>query len=410
MPPVQQVSPGSQSDMENKLPLKRTKDDLDHMTPPELQNGKRFKGKHKSLNFNSLPLECQLHVFSYLTVRDKCQASCTCKTWRDILCSPNLWTVADFTHLMCCELDGLAEKVSFGRIRENETPLPVRNHTCCPTSSESFTSKVSQFVNFLCDRNAQLKILSFEFDLFEEKEMWLYQMNKLLKATNSVGLTKVFGRWSFTPHFMIKYYRSSLDDKHTRVGSFQKLLKTLHETSPYVQHFRIQFDWSMTSVELLCKFQQIHTLELSKYWVFVRTLQSAVDALLDGLPNLKRLHLEMISPFQLGSSHQLYTLRSATLEELDIRRSPGFFLLSVNLPKLRCFSSQRETWAGPVLSRDYLNIPCLHTILMDGAHNLANFNGFPLGSDWRTRICAVFEQKLKSSCYCPKHKKGNLFL
>lgn len=390
------------------MACKRTAQSEKLLPIPHSQH-RRKKKRKSGLTFNCLPFECQLHIFSFLSSSEKCEAALTCKLWADMLRAPSLWMNADFTELLCCK-SGRIFRHSNRQLSLERTPTSSANliHSC-PIPCHNLTRRVETYVKFLSKGNAQLKLLSFEFDLMEDREQWLHQILQLLTGANSAGLEKVFGRWAFTPHFQWRSVSLSLFDKQIRVSSFHKLLKKLVETSPSVQHFRIQFDWSMTSVELLCKFQKIHTLELSKYWVFVTTPQSSIDALLDGLPNLKRLRLEMVTPFQHGTPHLMYTIRSSTLEELDLRRSSGFFLLSVNLPKLRSFAAHREYWAGPVLSRKYLKIPCLHRVLRDGAPNLSFYNGYPLNKHWRETTTIMLEEELKSSCYCHRHKKGDLF-
>ncbi|PIK59030.1 hypothetical protein BSL78_04057 [Apostichopus japonicus] len=386
------------------MACKRAQHERDNVKSPVTQ---RCKKKQRTiLTFDHLPLECRLHIFSFLSSQDKCDASTTCKLWAEILRTPCLWQNANFVPLLCCE-----SRYHIYKQQTLERPSAVRtiSFNSCSTLCKNLKTRVETYVNFLSKGNAQLKLLSFEFDLIEDSEQWLCQILQLLTGANCTGMEKVFGRWAFTPHCQGRSVSPSLDNKYSRVLSFHKFLWKLFEVSPCIQHFRIQFDWSMNSVKLLCKFQRIHTLELSKYWVFVTIPQSSIDALLEGLPNLKRLCIEMVTPFQRGTSHLLYTLRSSTLEELDIQRSSGFFLLSVNLPNLRSFVNHREYWAGPVLSWHHLNIPCLHTVLRDGAKNLQFYNGYPLNKHWREHTTILLEAELKSSCYCPRHKKGDLF-
>eukprot|EP00057_Strongylocentrotus_purpuratus_P005762 XP_003731716.1 PREDICTED: uncharacterized protein LOC100893183 [Strongylocentrotus purpuratus] len=225
--------------------------------------------------------------------------------------------------------------------------------------------------------------------------------------TNSHELKVVHAEWTTSPEFM-PFQAEEMTWKSDRVKSFLCLLTTLSEMCPAIEEIHTPFDWSFSSVKALSTFKQLHTLELDKYWVFAVLREENLNYLLESLPRLKRFKLSVSVPLIGMLSFPQYIMSSESLEVLDISNSTCFFLRSVHLPALTSIATARNRWTGPLLSRDALSVPCLYNILKTGAPSLAIYNQCIVREDWRSRVTPVFEDALKSSCYCSRHKRGNL--
>ena len=58
---------------------------------------RRAKAEEDFFPFNLLPVECQLHVLSFLSEVDKCNSALVCSSWSCLVRSSKLWRVADFS-------------------------------------------------------------------------------------------------------------------------------------------------------------------------------------------------------------------------------------------------------------------------------------------------------------------------
>ncbi len=341
--------------------------------------------------FQSLPTECLLKVFSFLTDVEKCQCARVCKVWAQLVRTPHLWVKADFKKL-------------FFTMEKNGVETIAR-----PSASEyqRMKSKIRNYVFHLVSRRALLKSLTFSFDLQEGEEIWLKLLIHCLHETNSRELGRVVFNWVHTPHPYM-FSDSASHTKSSRILSFHKFLTALHHACPNIKSFAMPFDWSPLSLHLLGLFQNVKYLELYKYWVFRGTSQSAINKLLDQFPNLEKLKMDVAVKVKECESYPQYTISSKSLKELDIRDSNGFFLWSVTLPQLLSFQVNRACWSGPMIDRDHLKIPCLYTVLHDGAPRLQMYNEYKLDEDWRVLCNPELEQALKATCFCKKHKRGAL--
>ncbi|XP_072013904.1 uncharacterized protein [Amphiura filiformis] len=341
--------------------------------------------------FQNLPTECKVKVFSFLSDIEKCHCARVCKVWAQIMRTPRLWVNADFKKL-------------FLTVEKNGVETIAR-----PSAVEYLRMKIKtrNYAFHLVSRKAFLKSLTFSFDLQEGEEIWLKLLIHCLHETNSRELSRVVFNWVHTPHPYM-FSDSASHSKSSRILCFHKFLKALHHACPNVASFAMPFDWSPLSLHLLSLFENVKSLELYKYWVFRGVSQSAINKLLDQFPKLERLKMEVAVQVRESACYPQYTVSHKSLKELDIRESNGFFLWSVTLPQLRTFQVSRGCWSGPMIDRDHLKIPCLYTVLHDGAPNLQRYNECKLDGDWRVICSEELEQALKASCFCKKHKRGAL--
>ena len=104
-----------------------------------------------------------------------------------------------------------------------------------------------------------------------------------------------------------------------------------------------------------------------------------------------------------GRGLQLFSMRSDTLEFLDISACRGFYLDTVSLPALRAIRASICPMNGPLVSADGLVIPCLLETLRGGAPALGSINEHRLGAAWRQESNAELEAIMMPLCACVKH-------
>ncbi|XP_077983324.1 uncharacterized protein LOC144438164 [Glandiceps talaboti] len=349
--------------------------------------------------FESLPTECQLCVFSLLNAVEKARITTVCKNWYELLSTPRLWTNADFSILAPC------------RCNSHSYRKPVSTCEQCASLSDyaRFKKRAYRFVDYLVARKAVVKMLQFQFDLQEENGMWLKLILDAIKLTNVRELSVVDCSWTITrekPTFLYASEDFVEGQKNVRMMGFQKILMTLLQLSPKIQAFRFEFDWSEKSVELLTSFVHIRQLELYRFWVYRGMPQSGVNTLLSKIKKLVSLKLEVWIPYNSDGFHPHYHLKSPSLKYLDIATCKGFFLGSVNFPKLQVLIVARLPWTGPLLPASALEIPCLYDVLSEGAPQLEKINDHVLHQDWRVTCYPELDTQLKHTCYCNKHKRG----
>ena len=268
--------------------------------------------------FGRLPEECKIRVFSYLTDTEKCEAAKVCTEWARVMRTPRLWQFANFSQALS----------------RGELPKDKCDAIRC------IKDRATNFIYHLVSRRALLKHLEFEMDIVEGEEIWLKFLIYCLKMTNSHDLKVVQAKWTNSPDFM-PFRAEERNWKSDRVKSFRSLLLTFSDTSPSIEELYTPFDWSASSVNVLCRFKQLHTLELDKYWVFALFREEHLSQLLDSLPCLKRFKLSVCVPLLGTLSFPQYIMASDSLETLDISCCTGFFLRSVRMPSLVSFTTSR---------------------------------------------------------------------
>jgi len=219
--------------------------------------------------------------------------------------------------------------------------------------------------------------------------------------------------WKETPvkPFWVEKFAWSMNDYHElmsrhrhRQRIFVQFLEHFVGIASNVSKLIMPFDWSSRSLHSLSQLKNLHTLVLEKYFVFQALSQSSLDELFTTLPDLKRLILEIWTPS--GKGLQFYNVDAPNLVYLDVSQSRGFYLKRLNLPSLEVFKVARHPWTGPLTCVDTLDIPCVYTILVEGAPALKQLNEHLLKPEWKSEIYSELETVLNSVCSCRKHKSG----
>lgn len=343
--------------------------------------------------FNFLPVECQLHVFSFLNEVDKCNCALVCFSWSCVIRSWKLWRVADYSRR--------------GVFHLGQEGLLVSNR-----EFEKWKSWVHHYTHHLISRRASLLTLKASFDLGDHCNKWSELLSDLLDNVHCRDLSQLELNWTFTllepldlrVHSSSSSHQDSIT-KMDQLASFQKLLTKLTHSCPNITKMRLHFDWSDVSVSLLTKFQQLRVLELKYFWVFKGVTPSTLQTLTKSLPNLKSLTLHILVPMRnLGIS---YTLESQSLEFLDVSPSRGLVFSRLKLPALRELQAKKIVRSITLDRRTRLRIqsrwPCLYHVLREGTPKLQALNNERLLPTWREESYGELSAILEQSCYCVQH-------
>ncbi|XP_029552227.1 uncharacterized protein si:dkey-12e7.1 [Salmo trutta] len=343
--------------------------------------------------FNLLPVECQLHVLSFLSEVDKCNSALVCSSWSCLVRSGKLWRVADFSRR--------------GVIHLGQEGLLVSNR-----EFERWKAWVHHYTHHLISRGASLLTLKASFDLGDQCNKWGELLSDLLENVHCRDLSHLDLNWTFTllEPLDLRVGSNSHHDSITKikmdqVTNFQVLLGKLSHSCPRITKMRLHFDWSETSVSLLTHFQHLRVLELKYFWVFKGVSPSTLQTLTKSLPNLKSLTLHILVPLRnLGIS---YTLESMSLEFLDVSPSRGLVFSSLNLPALRELRAKKIVRGITLDRRTRLRIqsrwPCLYQVLREGTPRLQALNNERLLPGWREQNYRELSSILQQSCYCLQH-------
>ncbi|KAF3854223.1 hypothetical protein F7725_022278 [Dissostichus mawsoni] len=349
----------------------------------------RRKAADDYFPFNFLPVECQLHVLSFLNEVDKCSCALVCLSWSCLVRSWKLWRVADYSRR------GLPP---------GQEGLLVSNR-----EFERWKAWVHHYTHHLVSRRASLLTLKASFDLGDRCNKWSELLGHLLDHVHCRDLSHLDLNWTFTllepldlrVHSSSSSHQDSIT-KMDQVTSFQELLTKLTHSCPRISKMRLHFDWSDVSMSLLTNFQQLRVLELKYFWVFKGVTPSTLQHLTRSLPNLKSLTLQILVPLRnLGIS---YTLESQSLEFLDVSPSRGLVFSCLKLPALRELRAKKIVRGITLDRRTRLRIqsrwPCLYHVLREGTPRLQALNNERLLPTWREERYGEMSAILEQSCYC----------
>ncbi|OWF54082.1 uncharacterized protein LOC110445665 [Mizuhopecten yessoensis] len=360
--------------------------------PTLLPQSQVKNGENQTLDifpFQSLPYELKNKVFTYLNHVDKGLSMRVCREWKELLANPVMWStvmLGDFP--MSC--------------------MPSENHQQSSNCYLCYNERVHRFARYLQILNPPIKHLDFKFDIGEPDDNYLEILQNFLTKGNLQSLGHFNFNWKETPTRPFWSEWSNCNDivfrQRYRGRLFVYFFDDLTKVAKKITTLLLPFDWSDRSVMCLTRLQNLHTLVIEKYFVFQAMKQDLLDKLMDGLPNLERLMLEVWSPS--GPGLIPYTIRSKSLEFLDISQSRGFYLQALDIPKMKRFRVARRPWNGPLVCADRIALPCLYNTLVEGAPALSKLNDHYLEESWKDNIYPTLEEVLKVVCSCRKHKIG----
>lgn len=348
----------------------------------------------ESFPFQKLPADCMLKIFSFLTPVERGQAAQVCSQWRTLVKSSSLWSVVDLTTFPLC------------------TKKSAR-HECTELCYAAYRNRMKKFIKYLISVKPALHSLSFAYDIGEYKDGWLENLQSLIKASRCLELEVAHLNWKETPirpfwsesiTWSTNDYNELMHRHRHRQRLFVNFFDLFTAAAPNVKQLVLPFDWSQRSLLALSRLRRLENLVLEKYFVFQTMDQESLDTLFRQLTNLRRLILEVWTPS--GRGLIFYHLTSASLEYLDVSQCRGFYLGTVNLPRVQVFKISRHPWNGPLVSADSVNVPCVYEVLCEGAPALRQLNEHTLRPDWRDNPYEELDVVLKAICSCRVHKSG----
>lgn len=347
------------------------------------------------VTFQGIPPECQLRVFSYLTVEERGRAERVCAQWRDLIRTPLLWKCVDLTQFsLHCQCS---------------------SHSCSNANCyDSYKHRMERFLDYLSRIRPYLREFRFAFDIIDCQDDWLRLLRSFVDSVHVDRLEVAQLNWKETPE---KPYPSenatwssnNYNDLMYRHRRRQRLFITFFDyftaSAANVSTLILPFDWSVPSIRLLKRLSRLQSLTLDSYFVPQTFQQETLDALFSAVPNVKHLSLSVC----FGSGFLSFRFSSKNLRSLDLSRCQGLCLDDVCLPSLTELRTSRPC-VGPSLvghgaASAVAALPCIYQVLCTGAPALRQLNGHRLHSEWRETVSVEMESQLRCCCCpCPQHR------
>jgi len=339
-----------------------------------------------ALNFSALPPEVKLRVFALLSATERGIAARVCRDWRALMRVPTLWSDIDTTSLPHCT----AAHQHSGACRASQ------NRRCC------------QFLEHVANARAVIRRLYVSGDICSPD--WRGTLQSFLVNVRLHELTSAHVDWAANS-------AGDLGEKNERARRAQRLFvgtfDMLTRVAPKVATLILPFDWSERSVHMLLRLSHLNTLVLKKYFTYQCLTQGMLNQILEGLPALRRLHLEVW--IASGNGAVLFSISSPRLEFLDLSQCRGLDLECVDLPQLTVIKLSRlYPWHGSLMLRNPLSSaehcrPCIREVLASGTPRLRLVNEHILRPEWSDLSGCYDELNLVigAVCSCPFHRSDS---
>jgi len=354
--------------------------------------------------FEALPEDCQLHVFTHLSVLERGRATAVCRRWNSLLQTATLWTDVDLTLFpLCC------------RCACRGSGDPCTSSSCY----DDYKQRVQSYVERVERVRPNLRRLSFAFDIGDYTDEWLDLLYGLLRSLRCSELTAVQLNWKETPSkspkivegTLLSWSATTFNDytsyRRRRQRLFAGFFELFVTSAVNVVDLSMPFDWSSRSLQALGRLQRLQVLKLDVYFVPQPVDQDAVDELLRSVPQLRRLTLAVC--VSSGPGLVPYHLHSRSLRHLDVAQCRGFYLGHMDLPLLTSLVAAVRPSHGPLgaTSTNRVaaaeSVPCIYDTLRHGAPALRHLNGYDLRPDWRHAYTDDLHSVLQDICACQSH-------
>lgn len=320
-----------------------------------------------------------------LSTIERGMAARVCGEWRTLMRVPTLWTDIDTAILPRCAESHV----------HNATCFAAQRHRSC------------RFLEYVGNIRAIMHRMRINGDIWESE--WRETIEAFITRVRLHELTTAHIDWAVGDAIDVV-------EANERVRRAQRHFVTLFDTftrvAPKLTTLIVPFDWSDRSVQHLCRLSYLSTLVLKKYFTYQCLSQSTLDCIIDGLPALRRLHLEVW--IASGNGSVSFTLASPHLELLDLSHCRGFDLAHIDLPALTTIKLSRiYLWHGTLMLRSGngssgpdTSRPCIREILANGAPNLRVINEHILRPEWKDRSVTYDELELVlgAVCSCVNHR------
>lgn len=105
--------------------------------------------------FQSLPNDCRLIVFSFLSRSERGIAAQVCSNWAQLLRTPSLWNIVDFTNFTFC------------------SRCSKRGRSCTALCYAAYKSRLKSFFRYLTSIRPTIHTLRAAFDVGDHRDGWL---------------------------------------------------------------------------------------------------------------------------------------------------------------------------------------------------------------------------------------------
>ncbi|GAB1606049.1 uncharacterized protein LOC115218119 [Argonauta hians] len=344
---------------------------------------------HQYFPFERLPALCKQKIFSYLNAVDKGHSAQVCSSWRYLI-SSSVWDTID-----------LSSDIGFGCLPSTKHSVEGKEcHQC-------YCKRVSDFFKYLNRIQPNIRRLDFYFDIGDINNNSINYLENIQHGLSSslckqlryvrVNWKDSQDRWLDPGH---QPDQNAVYSYRMHLRKFTHFFEHFTTVVPSLTTLILPFDWNQKTILCLAKLRKLESLVLKRVDCSQSIKQSDLDVF-SNLPSLKRLLLEVWLPS--GDGLIPYTLKSKSLENLDISESHGLYVNQVDMPNLKGIRIARHILHGPLKNFNRLNLPCLHSVLSNGAPKLTKINDHYLQANWRQEIYVTLEEVLRAVCSCPIH-------
>lgn len=370
-------------------------DDLKNL----VKNGFLGRGRGDRFDFESLPTDCKLKVFSFLGAKGRGVAAKVCWEWHTIVRDASLWGDIDLTVFRLCS---------------STSPL---HRECTLLCYDGYRRRLTKFLKFLVSVKPSINTLRFALDIGDGEDGWFDILQELLRVCRCKMLACADLNWTetpqkkpfFLPSTSVTWSHSDFKDltfrRRRRQRYFIWFFDLFTACASNVTKLKVQFDWSEKSQAAIERLQNLRTLTLNRYFNYGHVDPESFCRLFRSMANLRRLNLEMWTESYGG--FYLYRLRSDTLVYLDVSRCRGVYLEEMALPSLETFKVGRNPLNHELpmmMGMQETETPCMYDVLRSGAPNLVWLNDHRLRTDWREEVYQELEAVLAGICSCRVHK------
>ncbi|GFS02153.1 hypothetical protein ElyMa_002856600 [Elysia marginata] len=382
---------GSQADRYHRtsFPLVMDLSSEDEMQDPDIMMD--TSEPLENLPFQLLPELCKIKIFTFLQQNDLGRCMLVCVEWCQLIRNPQLWSSVRFSSL------------SYSCLPQDRHG-PVHTDPIC---HHCFRKRVFSFSQFLHRLEPVVKEFQFCLDLSHPTDQFNAVVEQFLYTANLSSLTQAEMNWKESPS------RASLDQEpfqdhmyryRRRQRMFSRIFDTFVNLCPQISTLVIPFDWTDKNIKNLCLLTGLEKLVLEKYGIYNHIFtQDHLTKLMDSLVNLKKLLLEVWIPSTNNRGVDVYCIRSSSLTFLDVSQCRGFYIKKLITPNLLNLRIACRPMLKILLQTHSPFLPCVCTVLLEGAPRLQEINGFHLERNSLLYPNDDLGTLMNTICCCPRH-------
>ena len=365
-----------------------------------------------NISFLDLPYNVWILTGKNLDLQSKMNLAFTCKYAYSTVLTSDIWTTMDLTQF------GLCKHLT------PECPVVSKCEDFCDRMwmveklYEWMRGKIWLFINWWIDRQFKLRKLVFAFNFGTTEDEFAEMIISFVYRVDYCKQVEIIADWKFTMNKTLELYQShqesSEECNRLRVEYFWRFLQILHQRDAPVTHLTTVFDWSECSIQCISNLNFLTHLALTKLYAMESVHEKRVVSLLQSMPNLVSLNLEVNLDLNLVSKNiiqpqpipQDVSLKHCKLQYLDLTRCRNSLMCYLSMPELRTLRLSRTTTKG-FHSWDQIWLKCFRHAIP----NLPKLTRISVQSRNRVQDFFVSEQEnswehsLNYICQCELHSK-----